>query len=271
LGPGDALAVNIISADSYIHNLIITPTGDLVIPGVGIINVGKMTIEAAELKVKNYIQDNIYSSSEIYLSLVNIRQYKVKVQGAVNDPGYVKITSNQRLYDVIVKAGGFHRDADESNIKIIQPNGSHSTYSLKFYNYKNDDINNPLIDFENVVWVPFESISNETINQIITAKQNPVNVTGYAHKTGEYPYYLGFTVIDYINMAGGVLDKGSLNRIALYRKGQSIKPELADYVLPGDQLYVPANFRYRVFGESSIIRTTTAVLSLYLTFLAIQD
>ncbi len=71
-------------------------------------------------------------------------------------------------------------------------------------------------------------------------------------------------------MAGGAMDNGSVSRVKLYRKGNYVIPQLYDYIQPGDQLYVPANFKYQLFGESSLIRTTTAILSLYLTFLAIQ-
>ena len=271
LGPGDALALNIVSAESYTYDLKVSPTGDVLIPMIGAINVGGLSVYEGEKKVRNFLENNFYPNAKIDLVLTNIREFKIKVQGAVNDPGYVRITSNQRLYDVIQEAGGFHRDANESKIDIIKPDSSVVTFSLKYYNHDNDDANNPFINIEEVIFVPFEHLDNQIIDQIITAKQNPINITGYAHKPGEYPYYLGFTVIDYINMAGGALDKGSLSRVALYRKGQSINPELTDYVLPGDQLYVPANFRYRIFGESSIIRTATAVLSLYLTFLAIQN
>ena len=271
LGPGDALALNIVSIESRTFNLIVTPTGDLLIPSMGVISVSKMTIADAELKVKEFIKNNFYPLATIDLVLINLRKFKVKVQGAVSSPGYVSITSNQRLYDVIQSVGGFHRDADESNIIIIDSDGFSRTYSLKYYNQIHDDKNNPLIHYENIITVPFMNINDKIISNIITAKKNPINITGYTRRPGEYPYHMGYTVIDYINMAGGVLDNGSINRVRLYREGGDMIPKLTEYVMPGDQLYIPPNFRYQVFGESSLITTTTAVLSLYLTFLAIQN
>ena len=37
---------------------------------------------------------------------------------------------------------------------------------------------------------------------------------------------------------------------------------------PGDQIHVPANMKYRFLGNISILQTTTAIMSLYLAFVA---
>ena len=39
-------------------------------------------------------------------------------------------------------------------------------------------------------------------------------------------------------------------------------------ILPGDQVNVPANTKYRFLGNISILQTTTAIMSLYLAFVA---
>ena len=270
LGPGDNLGLSIIANENLTFSLIVTPTGDLFIPSIGIIPIGGFTITQAEVIVEKFIHDKIFPSAEIDLALNNIRKFKVKILGAVNAPGYVAINSNQRLSDVIVIAEGLHRDADEGNISVESKTGEQLKYSIKNFIQEHDDTQNPIIKLGDVIFVPFENISHKEINKLLTSKRNPVNVTGYTHSPGEYPYYFGYMVIDYINMAGGALDNGSIQGVSLYRQGQSMQPELTLLVKPGDQLYIPSNLRYRIFGDSSMIRTLTAILSLYLTFLAIQ-
>ena len=80
----------------------------------------------------------------------------------------------------------------------------------------------------------------------------------------------GLTPTDYIAMSGGVTDFGSQKNIIIYRNGNVMQYNVGDILKPGDQLYIPANLKYRMFGHSNIIQTATAILSLYLTFLAIQ-
>ena len=65
---------------------------------------------------------------------------------------------------------------NKQKITITDPNGSLKTYSLKYYNQIHDDKNNPLIYYENIITVPFMSIDDEMISNIITAKKNPINI-----------------------------------------------------------------------------------------------
>jgi hypothetical protein len=39
---------------------------------------------------------------------------------------------------------------------------------------------------------------------------------------------------------------------------------------PGDQIDIPANMKYRLLGNMSILQTLTAMMTLYLTFLAVN-
>lgn len=268
LGPGDQIGLSIITNENITLSIVITPTGDLFVPSVGIIQVGGLTISQAQTKVENFIHTNTFPKASISLALNNIREFKVKVLGGVNKPGYVNITSDQRLYDLIDAADGLHRDANEEEILVKRNNGNKEIFSLKYFTQNLDESQNPKINLGDVIYVPFENINKSTVEKIITSKNNPINVTGYTHKPGEYPYYFGYSIIDYINMAGGALDRGSVKKVQVYRQGKIIYPQLSDYAKPGDQLYIPPNTRYKIFGNSSFVTTTTAVLSLYLTFSA---
>ena len=80
----------------------------------------------------------------------------------------MSVTSNQRLYDIIQSVGGFHRDADESKITIIDSaDGASKTYSLKYYNQIYDNKNNPLIYYGNIITVPFMNINDKIISTLL--------------------------------------------------------------------------------------------------------
>ena len=120
LGPGDVLGLNILTSQNITWSLTITPTGDLFIPSVGIIQVAGISLKEATVKVRNFIITQAYPNSKVTLALINIRQFKVQVSGAVNQPGFVTITPVDRLSDVIKEAGGFHQFAQEYNIIIYR-------------------------------------------------------------------------------------------------------------------------------------------------------
>ena len=60
---------------------------------------------------------------------------------------------------------------------------------------------------------------------------------------------------------------GSLNNVSIIRNGKKININESN-IFPGDQIHVPANLKYRFLGNISILQTTTAIMSLYLTFVA---
>ena len=57
------------------------------------------------------------------------RATSVRVFGEVNSPGEVYCSKTDNLYDVIVRAGGFSRDADSRRVKIITSDGRISSKS----------------------------------------------------------------------------------------------------------------------------------------------
>ena len=61
---------------------------------------------------------------------------------------------------------------------------------------------------------------------------------------------------------------GSIKNISIIRSGEIIDTDVNQVILPGDQINVPANTKYRFLGNISILQTTTAIMSLYLAFIA---
>ena len=60
---------------------------------------------------------------------------------------------------------------------------------------------------------------------------------------------------------------GSMKNVCIIRDDIEINIE-NNNVIPGDQIHVPANMKYKFLGNISILQTTTAIMSLYLTFVA---
>jgi protein involved in polysaccharide export with SLBB domain len=93
-------------------------------------------------------------------------------------------------------------------------------------------------------------------------------VTGFVRYPGSYRYFPGYTIQDYLGLAGGVLETGTHHRIYVNRGEATLKLQEMEYVLPGDQIYVPEDLRSRLFGTASIVQIVTAITSLYLAYIA---
>ncbi len=267
LGPADKIGLSIMSTSHSTYVLTVTPTGELWIPEIGVVEVSGLTIPDAEIKVQAFIQNEKFKSAKISLVLLNIRKFKVQITGAVISPGFINVSAVDRLTDIIHRAGGLHKLANEENVVIIRQN-SKIDCSLKSYQFNGDLDNNPVLKEGDVVNVPFlDSYSNE-VERLTSHKKSLVLVTGFVIRPGGHQFIPGYMLMDYIALSGGITDQGNGKNVIVYRNGQKISLELNQYVQPGDQIDIPANIKFRYLGNISILQTLTAVMSLYLTFVA---
>ena len=268
LGPGDKVGLSIITSSNIAYVLTISPSGELWVPDIGPIKISGNNIPDAEKIVANYIHEYRFKSSDISLVLLNIRQFKIQVIGAVNMPGFINVSSVERLTDAIRKLGGLHKYADEENISIQRVNNDILICSLKSYQIDGNLINNPIIKEGDVIQIPYFSDLSDELNSSLTHKQNLVYITGFVLRPTGHRFIPGYSVYDYIAMSGGITDFGSLKNLSINRNGQQINLSNPNTIKPGDQINIPGNIKYRLLGNMSVLQTITAMMTLYLTYQA---
>jgi len=268
LGPGDKIGLSIITSANMAYILTITPSGELWIPDIGPIHISGNNTPDAKIKVAKYIHENRFKSSDISLVLLNIRQFKIQVIGAVNSPGFINVSSIERLTDAIRKLGGLHKFADEENISIIRKDGVKSICSLKAFQITGNLKDNPIIKEGDVIHVPYNMEFSDVIEASITHKQILVFVTGFVSRPSGHKFIPGYSINEYIAMSGGITDYGNIKKVSIYRNGELISMETITYLEPGDQINIPGNMKYRLLGNMSVLQTITAMMTLYLTYQA---
>ena len=268
LGPGDKIGLSIITSSNMAYILTIIPSGALWIPDIGPIHISGNNIPDAEIKVAKYIHENRFKTADISLVLLNIRQFKIQVIGAVNTPGFINVSSIERLTDAVRKLGGLHKLADEDNISIQRVNSGEFNCSLKFFQLNGDLANNPILKEGDVIRVAYNSEYSEELKASITHKQSLVFVTGFVLRPSGHKFLPGYSVNDYIAMSGGVTDFGSLKNLSINRNGELLAIESINYLEPGDEINIPGNMKYRLLGNMSVLQTITAMMTLYLTYQA---
>jgi protein involved in polysaccharide export with SLBB domain len=268
LGPGDKIGVSIITSLNAAYILTITPTGELWIPDIGSIHIAGKTILDAENQVVKYVHKHQSKTADICLVLLNIRNFRIQIKGAVVFPGFVNVSSIERLTDGIKKAGGLHKLSDEENILISRIYGEEFHCSLKLYHYDGELINNPTLKGGDVVHVPFISEFTDDLKKSISHKASYVFVTGFVLRPKGHSYISGYTIDDYIAMSGGVTDFGNKSNITIHRNGELLYVNEYIIIKPGDQIDISANMKYRMLGNMSFLQTLTAMMTLYLTYQA---
>ena len=268
LGPGDKIGVSIITSVNAAYILTITPTGELWIPDIGSIHISGKNILSAENKVIKYVHKNRSKAAGVSLVLLNIRQFRIQVSGAVISQGFINVSSIERLTDAIRKSGGLHKFSDEEDILISRLSGVDIHCSLKSYHYDGSLINNPILKEGDVIYVPYLSDFSNNIQESISHKQSYVFITGFVLRPIGYKYISGYKINDYIAMSGGITDFGSKNNITIHRNGELLSPDENIIIKPGDQIDIPANMKYRMLGNMSILQTLTAMMTLYLAYQA---
>ena len=100
VGPGDQIHINIISSnETFDYSLLISPTGELLIPSVGIINTNKLSLYDLIETIKNKIE-SWNSNAQVSIELEGVRKFKVLVSGQFDNAGYFIATPITRVSDL---------------------------------------------------------------------------------------------------------------------------------------------------------------------------
>jgi protein involved in polysaccharide export with SLBB domain len=163
LGPGDKIGLNIITSKSMIYLLTVTPTGDLMIPSVGIIPVTGQTVERAAIDVRDFVNKYSFPNAKVNVALVELRTFLIQITGAVNKPGFHTVNPTERLSDIILRSGGFHQFAREFSIDVIRNNKDNFTINYLDYLREGDLESNPTFLEGDKIIVSFGNVENEGI------------------------------------------------------------------------------------------------------------
>ena len=158
LGPGDRLRI-LWSVENIDNFVTIGPTGNLIVPEIGPINVLGKTLADVDREINEEIKQ-VYKSAKVSIDLIRFRQFKVLVYGAVNRPRYVKMAPVSRFSEAINEAGGLQKYADLDRAVLIRANKSTNIFIKEFLLY-GDVKNNPYLTDGDKIFVPFKGINAE--------------------------------------------------------------------------------------------------------------
>ena len=119
LGPGDAVNVDIWGASQESVTETISPDGTITIEGIGIVQLGGLSVAQAKRKLKRVLGPR-YQGSQIELTLGQTRTITVSVMGEVKVPGTYTMSAFATVYNALYMAGGPNDIGTLRNVKVYR-------------------------------------------------------------------------------------------------------------------------------------------------------
>ena len=245
LGPGDELGISIIMGENLTLPTKITPTGDLFIPSVGLVNISGQTLEKARKKIKAFIIENAFPNAKVSIALLNIRKFQIQVVGAVNSSGFIEISALDRLDKIIFASDGFHPLAKEFDISIKRRNGEKEKINFLNFLRQGDLKSNPTFLEGDIIHVPFGE-----------PYLNSVSLRGHIENAGYDIIEKNESLLSFLNRSINLINETNLMSIIVTRnengkdKIYNISPkEFSNFILSnGDIVDIPRDDGIMVNG-----------------------
>ena len=119
LGAGDVVNIDIWGASQESVSETISPDGTITVEGIGLIQLGGMTVSQAKSKLKRVLGPR-YQDSHIELSLGQTRTITVSVMGEVKVPGTYTMSAFATVYNALYMAGGPNEIGTLRNVKVFR-------------------------------------------------------------------------------------------------------------------------------------------------------
>lgn len=153
LGTGDELQVNVFGSATFEVPAQVDGRGELVIPKVGTVKVGGMTLGRARAAVQAKVGQN-FSRASVDLAVTRLREVRVFVLGEVYRPGSYLVPSLSSLVNVLGLAGGPTRAGSFREIRVVR--GGRVVHTVDLYPLRAEGLGNMNVGLQNgdTVFVP---------------------------------------------------------------------------------------------------------------------
>lgn len=201
IGPGDEIIIDIWGANQNTIRQSISPDGYINIENLGLVYLSGMTIQNAESYLRKEL-NKIYSgitednpTSEIKVTLGQIRTIQINVMGEVVAPGTYALSSLSTVFHALYKAGGVNELGSLRNIHLTRNGNRIATVDIYDFILKGKTASDIRLQEGDVIIVPpyemlvevegnvkrpmfYEMKNDETVNTLI---EYAGNFTGNAY------------------------------------------------------------------------------------------
>ncbi len=193
LGPGDEVIIDVWGASENTIRQTISPEGSINVAGIGPVYFNGMTVKEANSHLQREFS-RIYSgisghTSQIKLTLGQIRSIQISIMGEVTVPGTYTLSSFSSVFHALYRAGGVNDIGSLRGIKVVR--GGKKVADVDVYDYilkgaAGDDVR--LMEGDVILVPPYESL---------------VKIGGKVKRPMYYEMAQGETLATLLDYAGG--------------------------------------------------------------------
>ncbi|HEX6363216.1 MAG TPA: polysaccharide export protein EpsE [Albitalea sp.] len=232
LGAGDVIRISVFQNPDLSLETRISEQGQITFPLVGSVNLGGLSVNAAEQRIARALRDGKYVlNPQVNVLVMQIRSAQVSILGQVNKPGRYPIDQvGSRVSEMIAAAGGPVPGASD----LVTLTGTRNGRPVKME-----------IDLPAVLQAGKSeldpTVQHGDILHIDRAPQ--IYVYGEVQKPGVSRLERGMTVMQAIAQSGGLTQRGTERGLRIHRRDPSgaikvVHPKLNDPVERDDVIYV---------------------------------
>jgi len=186
---------------------------------------------------------------QIRVPFGSISKNGIVVRGSITGAGYDIIAPGETLENYIRRQVKFEKNADLQNITLTRVVNNEVTQIVVAPEYFGSTILQPQ-DEINFMW------------------ERGVMVIGFVQAPGGFSHYPGYSVSDYIALAGGNTVAGNAKAATVTHINGNTDKGLDTQIQRGDVIYIPRTKKDIIIGNASILGLTTAFMTVYLAYLS---
>jgi polysaccharide biosynthesis/export protein len=234
VGPGDVLKIDVYDHDDLKTTVRVTDQGFIVMPLLGRVQVGGMSLFDVTDKLTKQLADGYIINPQVNIFVEEFGSKKAVILGHVNRPGLIKLRGPTTFLELISQAGGFKEGSGDA-ATIKRKNGDKKDViliSIRSLVEGGDLSQNVLIHDGDTIYI---------------AKGGMCYVTGEVDEPDAYPCEKQTTVLNLIALAGGFTAKASQSSVRIVRlvdgeKTVTKNVDLGTPVMANDIIVVPESF-----------------------------
>lgn len=230
LGPDDVLSISLTGLNERNIDALIDAQGNTQLPYAGIISLSGLTIEQAaeriKLKLKKVYPAINSGTTQVNISLSNVKSIRVSIIGEASRPGDYTISSLASFFNVLYLSGGPSQNGSLRKIEIIRNNKVAAT--VDFYSFLQNGILSKEIRLQDQDVIRFPIYNKR------------VFITGEVKRPAIYELVEKETLTDLIKYAGGLGDSAANNPAKVIQIGDHERL-LKDVAVSDFNNYIPHN------------------------------
>jgi protein involved in polysaccharide export with SLBB domain len=230
LGPDDVLSISLTGLNERNIDALIDAQGNTQLPYAGIISLSGLTIEQAaeriKLKLKKVYPAINSGTTQVNISLSNVKSIRVSIIGEATRPGDYTISSLASFFTVLYLSGGPSQNGSLRKIEIIRNNKVAAT--VDFYSFLQNGILSKEIRLQDQDVIRFPIYNKR------------VFISGEVKRPAIYELVEKETLTDLIKYAGGLGDSPANNPAKVIQIGDHERL-LKDVAVSDFNNYIPKN------------------------------